>query len=211
MNLLRTVVHWLTGPALLLFVGCSSPEPRYYVMSAPAGLPPPGVAPISAAGAVGLGPLRFPGYLDRPQIVTRSSQNELELAEFERWAEPLKDNAAQVVADGLSQALGGRRVVLYPWKRATPITYQVTVDVKRFDRTRGAESELAVRWNIQTGDGQRDLLTRDGTYVEWPADEQYATTVATMNRSLLKFSRELAAAIRALEGAGQAQSQEPSP
>ena len=176
--------------------GCSSPEPRFYVLAGPVAPVKPAQASPAGVAAIGLGPVQFPGYLDRPQIVTRSGRNELDLAEFERWAEPLKDNAVQVIADTVSQNLGNRKVVLFPWKRVTPIAYQVTVDVKRFDRTRGGETELAVRWSLLTADGKQELVSRDASYAEWPADDTYATTVAAMNRTLLKFSRDVATAIR---------------
>ncbi|MBM4201862.1 MAG: membrane integrity-associated transporter subunit PqiC, partial [Gammaproteobacteria bacterium] len=184
----------------LVASGCSSPEPRFYVLAGPVAPGKPAQAAAAGGAAIGLGPVQFPGYLDRPQIVTRSGQNELDLAEFERWAEPLKDNAVHVIADTVSQNLGGRKVVIFPWKRATPIAYQVTVDVKRFDRTRGGETELAVRWALLTADGQQELVSRDARYGEWPADDTYATTVAAMNRTLLKFSRDVTGAIRAQEG-----------
>jgi uncharacterized lipoprotein YmbA len=189
---------WLVAVAFVAG-GCSSPDPRFYVLAGP---PTPG-KPVPAlpagAAAIGLGPVQFPGYLDRPQIVTRSSRNELDLAEFERWAEPLKDNAVHVIADTLSQGLGGRKIVTFPWRRATPVAYQVTVDVKRFDRTRGGETELAVRWSLLTADGQQELVSRDASYAEWPADDTYATTVTAMNRTLLTFSRDVAKAIREQE------------
>jgi len=176
--------------------GCTSPEPRFYVLAGPVRSGKPAQAAPAGAAAIGLGPVQFPGYLDRPQIVTRSGQNELDLAEFERWAEPLKDNAVQVIADTVSQNLGGRKVVIFPWKRATPIAYQIVADIKRFDRTLGGETEFVVRWSLLTADGQTELLSRDVSYAEWPVDDAYPTTVAAMNRNLLKFSRDVATAIR---------------
>ena len=72
---------------ILALTGCAGSESvRYYVLSAtPAG-------PVGAAVRdipVGVGPVELPEYLDRPQIVTRTSQNELNVADFDRWAESL--------------------------------------------------------------------------------------------------------------------------
>ncbi|MBW2259666.1 MAG: membrane integrity-associated transporter subunit PqiC, partial [Deltaproteobacteria bacterium] len=47
--------------------------------------------------AIAVGPVNFPDYLNRPQIVIRRSQNELELEEFHRWAGPLKENFSSVL------------------------------------------------------------------------------------------------------------------
>ena len=39
---------------------------------------------------LGIGPIRFPAYLDRDQIVTRAGQNRFDVSENDRWAEPWK-------------------------------------------------------------------------------------------------------------------------
>ncbi|MGZ9256206.1 MAG: PqiC family protein, partial [Candidatus Binatia bacterium] len=39
---------------------------------------------------LGIGPIRFPAYLDRDQIVTRAGQNRFDVSENDRWAEPLE-------------------------------------------------------------------------------------------------------------------------
>jgi uncharacterized lipoprotein YmbA len=195
---MRFSIRLLMTVACACIAGCSSPEPRFYVLSSAPSQTRSG-ALASPAAAIGLGPIQLPGYLDRPQIVTRSSRNELQLAEFDRWAEPLKDNIDNVLAESIAQALDGRKVVLHPWKRSTPIAYQLVATIKRFDRTSGGECELAVRWTVMTGDGQTELAGRDSVYAEWPSDETTATTVAAMNRTLLRFSRDVASSIRELD------------
>ena len=180
----------------LALVGCAGSEPvRYYVLSAapvaaPAG---PGGAAVREL-AVGVGPVELPEYLDRPQIVTRTSRNELNMADFDRWAESLKDNTTRVLAENLAALLPSQRVSVYPWKRATPVDYQVTVQVTRFDRLENGESVLAARWRVLDGGG-KELLARTSTYRDTPAGPDYAATVAAMNQSLETFSRDVASRI----------------
>ena len=38
---------------------------------------------------LGIGPIKFPGYLDRQEIVVRSAQNRFDVFEIDRWAETL--------------------------------------------------------------------------------------------------------------------------
>lgn len=180
---------------VLALTGCAGSESvRYYVLSAtPAG-------PVGAAVRdipVGVGPVEFPEYLDRPQIMTRTSQNELSMADFDRWAESLKDNTIRVLAENLATLLPSQRVVTYPWKRATPVDYQVTVQVSRFDRLEQGESVLAVRWRVLDGGGG-ELLSRTSTYRETPSGPDYPATVAAMNRNLEAFSRDVALRIGSL-------------
>ena len=194
---------------VLALTGCAGSESvRYYVLSAtPAG--PNGVAVRDIP--VGVGPVEFPEYLDRPQIVTRTSQNELNVADFDRWAESLKDNTIRVLAENLATLLPSQRVVTYPWKRATPVDYQVTVQVSRFDRLEQGESVLAVRWRVldgggapPAGGGGGELLSRTSTYRETPSGPDYPATVAAMNRNLEAFSRDVALRIGSLStGSGR--------
>ncbi|MGB5065080.1 MAG: PqiC family protein [Candidatus Competibacter sp.] len=187
-RLLRVARAVLMG-GLLVLAGCAGSEPvRYYVLSATLA----GSGGVAARDiAVGVGPVELPEYLDRPQIVTRTSQNELNVADFDRWAGSLKDNTIWVLAENLAILLPSQRVSVYPWKRATPVDYQVTVQVTRFDRLENGESVLAARWRVLDGGG-RELLSRTSTYRETPAGPDYAATVAAMSQNLEAFSRDLA-------------------
>jgi uncharacterized lipoprotein YmbA len=185
---------------LALAAGCSgSPPTRFYVLS---NLPHTAQPPLGAGQdvAVGVGPMLFPDYLDRPQIVTRSGQNELNLAEFDKWGESLKDNANQVLAENLAVLLPSKKIHTYPWKRSTPIDYQVTVKITRFDHAEGGETALHARWNILSGDGGTELLSRETHYAGHPDGVGYAAIVAAMNRAWAQFSRDVADAIRSQAG-----------
>ncbi|TVR63624.1 MAG: membrane integrity-associated transporter subunit PqiC [Candidatus Competibacteraceae bacterium] len=178
---------------LLVLVGCAGSEPvRYYILSAAP--PAPSALGSGAAArdlAVGVGPVKLPEYLDRPQIVTRASQNELNVTDFHRWAESLGDSVPRVLAENLATLLPSQRVVVYPWRRATPIDYQVAIEVSRFERLEDGESVLATHWRVLDGGG-KELLNQASTHRETPARPDYAATVAAMNQTLEAFSREVA-------------------
>ncbi len=184
--------------ACLSLAGCASPATRFYVLAA---LPAERPADIGQEVAVGVGPVELPDYLDRPQIVTRSGQNELNLAEFDRWGEPIKDNATEVLAENLAVLLPSKKISVYPWKRSTLVNYQVAVKVTRFDRAEGGETVLRARWSLLNGEGA-ELLSRESHYAESASGEGYAATVAAMNRALAQFSRDVANAINGLKGGG---------
>src|SRR5580693_5608781 len=40
---------------------------------------------------IGLGPIKLPPYLDRPEIVTRMAPNRLELSKEDRWGESIQN------------------------------------------------------------------------------------------------------------------------
>lgn len=181
---------------LLTLTGCASSEPaRFYVLNAQAtaGRPiPMGDWEV----AIGIGPITIPEHLDRPQIVTRTSSNELNLAEFYQWAGPLQDNVTQVLAENLSAMIPTQQIHIYPWRRATAIDYQITMEITRFDRQEGGDSVLNTRWRLLEGDGKTEIMTRASTFRAQPNGDDYSATVAAMNETLDAFSREVAEAIK---------------
>jgi uncharacterized lipoprotein YmbA len=85
-----------TGGAFLLmvflFAACSSTPPvKYYTLNTlPEMLQDVSEAVSGDHVAVGLEPVTFPKFLNRPQIVIRQSPNRVEVSEFHRWASPLQ-------------------------------------------------------------------------------------------------------------------------
>ena len=64
--------------------------------------------------SVAVGPVSVPAAVDRPQIVVSTGPNQVRLDEFNRWASPLQNNIARVVAENLVAMLGTPRVTLFP-------------------------------------------------------------------------------------------------
>jgi uncharacterized lipoprotein YmbA len=147
---------------------------------------------------MGVGPVAVPEYLNRTQIVTRTGENQLELAEFDRWAEPLQKNLSRVLVLNLSTLLSTDRVALHPWNRSTPMDYQVIVDVARFEAGTDRTTSLLARWSIVDGASREALLVRKSSFREPIADGGYEATVASMSRAVAALSREIAGAVRDL-------------
>jgi uncharacterized lipoprotein YmbA len=130
--------------------------------------------------------------------VTRAGENQLELAEFDRWAEPLQNNLSRVLVLNLSTLLSTDRVALHPWNRSTPMDYQVIVDVGRFEAGTAGATSLLARWSIVDGADRKILRVRKSSFSEPIADGGYEATVASMSRAVAALSREIAGAIRDL-------------
>ncbi len=75
--------------------------------------------------AVGLGPVAFPKFLDRPQIVIRQSPNRVKVSEFHRWASPLQGDFLRVLAKNISILLPMSRVAVFPWKDQDSPAYRI--------------------------------------------------------------------------------------
>ena len=73
--------------------GCAGSPPQFYTLSANGAAAPPAAPTYS----VTVGPVSVPEIVDRPQFVVRVAQNQVELAEHARWAEPLKGAIPRVI------------------------------------------------------------------------------------------------------------------
>ena len=112
----RAVAVSLALAGLAGMGGCvgRSSAARFYVLTPVAAT---GVAAASTQGSgliVSVGPVTLPSYLNRPQIVTRLAGGEVDLAEFDRWAEILIEAVPRVLAEDLGRLLGSDRVEAYP-------------------------------------------------------------------------------------------------
>lgn len=142
--------------------------------------------------SLGLGPISLPKYLDRPQIVTRISSHEIDLAEFHKWAEPLKDNLVSVLHKNLSMLLSTNRIVEYPWNRSNLPDYQLSLEVLQFDGTKNQEASLSVRWRLAGEDGNKVLQEKTSQFSEIIRGSDYEDLVEAMSRMLATFSKEIA-------------------
>ena len=186
-------------PLLLLIAGCGRTQTaKFYTLNA---LTDPQMDRRSVSSgdgiAVGLGPIHLPEYLDRPQIVTRVSPNEVRFAEFERWAGPLVADFASTLAANLSSLLRTERVALYPWKTTAPIDCRVEIEVSRFDGKPGDSVSLQGRWSLFSKDRKRTLVTKNSSVTEPANGKGYEALVAAQSRAIAKLSREIADAIQA--------------
>jgi uncharacterized lipoprotein YmbA len=156
----------------------------------------PSVETGDGSFSIGVNPVRIPEYLNRPQIVSRRSEMELFLDEFNKWAEPLEDNFTRVLTENLANILCTDPVAIYPARVATPVDFRVTVDVLRFDGMPGKEIFLVARWAIFGKERDELLVVRRSVYTESVGDSSYQNFVHAKSRAIENLSKEIAAAVR---------------
>ena len=189
---LHVVVLLLVSMVCLSACAGKSASSKYYVLS-----PLPLTKLSGAEGAtIGVLPLDLPDYLDRPQVVTRVSENELKLDEFNRWAEPLKDNFYRVLVENLSTLLTSAKVIETAKRTKVPVDLDVGVDVAQFDGTLGGDVVLSVKWGLITSEGGKLLVAKRSSFKEPTGTATYEALVAAHSRAVAALSREIAEAIR---------------
>jgi uncharacterized lipoprotein YmbA len=195
---LLTLLSGLVAGTLGLGGCATSPPSSFYTLSP---LPAAdGRGSLSGGGiSVGLGPVTFPVFLDRPQIVSRDAGNRLAMDEFHRWGGTLQDDFLRVWSENLTYLLDTSRVIVFPSEVRYPLDFRVTADVLTFERTPNDEAVLKVRWAVLDPYLEKALAVRENAYrqpLAQPADE--GALVAAMSATLAAFSQDVADALRGM-------------
>ena len=195
LRITRLIVFGMALPLLtacLNLGGSPSTATRFFLLeSRPAAALTTAATDAPAEFTLGVGPVTIPGYLDRPQIVTRADGNQLLVDDFRQWAEPLRASITRVMREDLALSTGARHVYAHPWNRSAAIDFQVSLDVIRFEAdTAGAVTLIAV-WRVFDNDGRRStLLHEQRSTIIRPLDG--ANSVDDMSTALADLSQEIA-------------------
>lgn len=177
-----------------LSLGARPPPPRLWVLPGGAAAPAAGDGAHGAAPRVGLGPIRLPAYLDRPQVVTRLGPARLDAGEGDRWAAPLQALFGAALAEGLREAAPGAEVLLWPWPPAAAPDLRVAVEVQRFEREADGGAVLEARWEVSRG--ARGTAARGETRLrEAAVTPDMAGSVEALARTVRGLARELGVAV----------------
>lgn len=211
----------LLGPflGLALLAGCASSPPSYFYTLTPLPETRDRTGDIDGGAiALGIGPVVFPQFLDRPQIVTRDGANRLALDEFRRWGGTVQDDFLRVWGENLAHLLNTSRILVFPSESRMPLDFRITAEVVGFEGTDDTEALLRVRWAVMDSYLEQTLAMREDSYrcpiVSQPQlvtgdaaspgstratdGPDTAALVAALSRCLGEFSRDVAAVVRAL-------------
>jgi uncharacterized lipoprotein YmbA len=196
-------------PSQLYLLNSLSPSPQS-PMAAQAGVTPMGSGSSRPAGvsksanrplvivavAVAVA-VSVPEYLDRLDIVERTSANELKPIHSAQWGESLAVAATRAVAENLVALLPSDDVIMLPSRSREGFEYQVNLDLTRFESDSEGRSTVAGRWSISDREGRK----RAGGRVlrsERAEREGYDAMAAAMSRNLAAVCGDIADALQRL-------------
>jgi uncharacterized lipoprotein YmbA len=194
---------WFVVAVVVLQAGCSIGKPSrpadFYVLSTEPAQPVSGRQDPAGPLLLGLGPLSLSDVFDRPQIVTRPDPNQVQLAEFDRWAGDLKKNLEQVLAENLMSRLNTDSVVAFPWSSRSEPDFQIAVHFFRLDGDVGQLARIEGVWRLLDGEKGCELAARRFKFEQQPAGSGYAEFVSAMSHALARLSQEIAEQVAAAE------------
>ena len=181
---------------MLSATGCSgTPPTRFYTLT-----PAEAAAPAPASGrklAIGLEPVVLPGYLNRPQIVSRATPTQIDLGEFDYWAEPLDGMVTQVLAESIFRLAPAKTIVTLPQQRETRLDRVIDVVVRRFDCDAGAMAVLEADWRIFDRNDRQIAGNRFQAQSPVSGSDDYPAMVRGMSHSLGLLAEAIAQGLAA--------------
>lgn len=140
--------------------------------------------------------LHLPPYLDRKQIVTRSSENELDVSEDHRWGGKLGKNLSRILAKNLSYYLATPAVTVLPKSTRIPPGFQLEVEIITFERDSNNRVILSAQWRLLDKDKQQLATGIEDLVGGVLANGQdYQAIVASMSSVFARLSHQLATII----------------
>lgn len=198
--------RFLSFPKTFLFImvclwlpGCAaSPPTNFYLLSPMTSAPvtETGLAQDQQRKTIRVDGVVIPGYLDRDEMVTRVNENQIHLADLNRWGEPLRNSLTNILAINISRQLPAKDFAVFPFKCPSPVDYQIIVEIIRMDGSFGGDVRLSAQWSILVGKDKDVLVTREAEFKESKAPTDYNELAAAQSRLVEALSREIAKSLK---------------
>jgi uncharacterized lipoprotein YmbA len=193
----RLVRLAIMGALAALAAACTSSPSRFYTLSATAT-----PSATSSNLSIAVGPVSVPAAVDRPQIVVSTSANQVTVDDFNRWAAPLQDNLARVVAENLVALLGAPRVTLFPQTLGADVDYRVQIEIRNFESAPGKSASLDAVWTVRRAKDGKTEAGRTSAREKVDGND-YEALAAAHSRGVARLSQDIADTVRTLDRAAR--------
>jgi len=181
-----------------LIFGCAknSKPIEYYMLDASVGISSNKSLELDKGPLIGLGPIRLPEYLDRPQMVVAVSENKYKLIESHRWAEKLDQNISLALFRALPGQLGTDRMIRYPWPQRPGVDYQIKIDILELNIDPTGQSRLVAQWSIKLKD--KTVLNKRSSFIAKASTTDVDKMVQAQSECLTKLGQEIVSNLKPL-------------
>jgi uncharacterized lipoprotein YmbA len=194
----------LLAPVVCLLASCNLPQfqaqpdaTRYFLLTS-TDLRPETSAPAAVKHwVVGVRAVDLSAYLHTKAFAIRSHANEVAFLDFTRWAEPLDQGIARVLAEDLEASGNVARVVSAPFRTDELRDFEVGVRVTACEGTADGDARFTAAWRI-VAPGVTGGAVAEGSYVaaglRWDGRD-HAQLAARLSEAVAGLSRDIAAAL----------------
>ena len=172
-----------------------SPTPRFYLLSAGNETQVSKKINIAPGALIGVGPVKIPEYLDRPQMVTKDKEGILKFDEFDRWGESLDLGIARLIREDLTVMLPGAKLTLYPWNPSIAVKYQVVAEVVQLDSELDKDMFLVVQWTVIDVQNSKTVIIKRSEFRQPILPQNYSGLAKTLSSACASLSSQIADAL----------------
>lgn len=183
----------------LLSACASTPPTNFYTLDSQSQSPGITASTLEKKSLIGIGPLSLPALLDRDQIVTRTDNNGIALAEFHQWAAPLKENVIAVLRENITSLQPNSIVRTYPWSAYGNVDYRVIVDITRFDIRLGQLVNLDANWAIMQEQNHTIVSNGQAKFEQPLKDASYPSAASGLSNLLGQLSQQIAVSLHQVQ------------
>jgi uncharacterized lipoprotein YmbA len=180
----------------IIITGCASPQTRYYHLSPAKGDCPGCDSKAIRQAIISIGPVSIPDRLDRSQIVTLQANNEIHIAQFDRWAGSINDEIIRTMARNISDLLPAMNVVPFDMEKWVNPDYRVRVDIIQLDVVPGKMVSFSAYFSI-TGKDRTTLVLKSVSSTE-STGSGYSEMVDAQSRVIGALSSQIAQSLTAV-------------
>lgn len=183
-------IRKLWPAAALLLSGCMSATPPSTFYS---------LTPVAEAGSkspdarISLELVEFPDAIDRPQLVLRTSENTLRLAELHRWAGSIKQDFLQVLTEDLIRITGSEMIGQGPLTYALKPDTRINLSLIRLDGAPEQEAVLKARWSVKVSNNTEVRVK--AVELKEPVGQGYGALVAAQSRLISRLAEAMMASM----------------
>ena len=132
-----------------------------------------------------------PGYIDRPQIITKTASAEIKFSEFNRWAEPIDSMFQRVLTQNIKTLTNSDQIVSYPWGPELKFEFTLRMKLIKLENNEAGDALLVVNWILVKNNGESTPRANYSEFRASASNSSYAARVAALNDTLSQFSREI--------------------
>lgn len=173
----------------VIAAGCTgSPKPTYYTLSSP-------TLPATLASnnlRVMVGPIALPESLDQPRLVVHSTNNEVKMQEYHRWAGSLKNDIGRVMGAQLALDLKTSDVWSFSQSTQTQFDYQVLIDVQNLVSKPDESVLLDVLWTVKSSNVKQPPVMGRSLVHEPVVESGMNAIVAAQSRAFARVGSDIA-------------------
>ena len=178
---------------VLMLTACGKTPPSKFYALQPAAPAPLGKT-LSLEVALTVGPVAIPGALNRSEIVIYEAGNAVTFSDFHRWAGPLDQSIASVIAQNIGTLLDTEQVTPFNRENIFQPSHRVVININRYESRLARAFLLNATWSIKDLKESKTLLIRSSTISETLASADYEELIAAQSKALAVLSKEIATA-----------------